>query len=177
MTWPRSVAVLLFTSHQVEAESFLSVQVERWVIKMRHGSSLTSLCATGVWQWCQHRPICMCNSEKLDCHHILCIIYWPQRIFHRITTGTALPIINRIYHPCEWAVNKLVSTEENELTELGSELCLALAADWALPRASLILVINCDEKKVMPAVKTFKHSPDGTGNSEQYCWHLIYSFL
>ena len=156
LTWPRSAAVLLFTSHQVGAVWFLSVQVERWVIKMIHGSSLNSLCATGVWQWRWHQPISMCFSERGDGHRIVHITFRPQWIFLRVAPWTALPIRNIIYHPCEWAVNKLESSEENELTESGSyTLCLAMAIAWALPSASLILVINRDEKKVMPAVKTF----------------------
>lgn len=69
---PDSVAQLHCNSHLINSsQSSLSTQVQHWVIKMRHGSSPTSLCVTGVWQWCWHKPICMCNSAKVVWQHFL----------------------------------------------------------------------------------------------------------
>lgn len=69
---PDSMVQLHCNSHLINSsQSSLSTQVQHWVIKMRHGSSPTSLCVTGVWQWCWHKPICMCNSAKVSWQHFL----------------------------------------------------------------------------------------------------------
>lgn len=149
-TWPRSAAVLLCTSHQVKAECFLSVQVkndesQKWD---------TASCWLHYMQQEIDADVCSSHfawriQEKVD----LPVICWPPWITYRLKLRNVLTIRNIIYNLGEWAVTKMVSSEENELTGLDCFLYLTLAAVWALPSASLILVINCDEKKVVPAVR------------------------
>lgn len=96
-----------------------------------------------------HKSICMCNSEKWNRHHILRILYWPQQIFHRITTGDCIAT-HGLNLPCLWMSSQYSGVKwKNEFTLPG--------AGRALPRHSFILVLNLDEKKGAPTVEASKH--------------------
>lgn len=87
---------------------------------------------------------------SIDWQHIWHGKYCPAWIIHKNTPGTLLPIRNQILQFHDWAVNELVSSEGNILSEPGSFLCLARVMAWALPSAFLILVINLDKKRLCP---------------------------